>query len=394
MKPLPSTPARAIARGQSTSPTATVRSPRFRLFLLLLPLGLAACRDDKTATYRIPKEPDVPAHAPEPAARVTSAPMADPGGLAVAPADAGVLTWTAPAAWKTKPGSAMRKGSYTIGAEGGPTADLAITAFPGDVGGDLANVNRWRGQLALPPITATELPAALTTLSVNGLTLRVADLAGGTSEAPLRMLGVIVPHGSATWFFKLTGPDALVAKEKPAFMEFLQTVKVAPAHLPAPPAETPAPPTDMSGPPVVAASGPGLKWSAPARWQEQPVGGMRKATYTIPGDNGATAELAVTAFPGDVGGELANLNRWRGQLSLPPVAEAELAGTVTRLTVNGLPVTLADLEGTGVDGPQRMLGVMVPHGGATWFFKLTGPAALVAGEKPAFLAFVQTLSAP
>ena len=41
-----------------------------------------------------------------------------------------------------------------------------------------------------------------------------------------------------------------------------------------------------------------------------------------------------------------------------------------------------------------MLGVMVPHGGATWFYKLTGPAALVAGEKPAFLAFVQTLSAP
>ena len=33
-------------------------------------------------------------------------------------------------------------------------------------------------------------------------------------------------------------------------------------------------------------------------------------------------------------------------------------------------------------------------GGATWFFKLTGPVDLVAKEKPAFEAFVQTLSAP
>jgi len=51
------------------------------------------------------------------------------------------LTWTAPAHWKAKPGSAMRKGSYAIAGDGGE-ADLAITAFPGDVGGDLAAISR------------------------------------------------------------------------------------------------------------------------------------------------------------------------------------------------------------------------------------------------------------
>lgn len=371
--------------------------PRRPVLLMLLPLGLASCREAQVATYRIPKENDTP---PPVAAAAAPAVMgADTGGLVVASTETGGLTWTAPAAWKAKPGSAMRKGSYAIGAEGGPVADLAITAFPGDVGGDLANVNRWLGQLGRPPVAAAELAAVLTPLPGAGVAMQVVDLAGGTAEAPLRMLGAIVPHQGATWFFKLTGPDAVVAPEKAAFLEFLKTVKVsvqpaAPVAAPVAAAAAPsAPPVDMAGTLVVSANGPGLKWTAPAGWQEKPAAGMRKATFVISGANGATAELAVTAFPGDVGGDLANLNRWRGQLALPPVSEAEFAGAVTRLQVNGLGVTLADLTGGG-DNPQRLLGAMIPHAGATWFFKLTGPAALVAAEQPAFLSFVQTLSAP
>jgi hypothetical protein len=235
------------------------------------------------------------------------------------------------------------------------------------------------------------------------MAMKIVDLPGGTAEAPLRMLGAIVPLSGATWFFKLTGPDGVVAPEKAAFLEFLKTVKVsdqppaAPAAAPAPATAAPAAPSggmgDMASTPVVTASGPGLKWTAPAGWQEKTGVGMRKATFTISGANGASAELAVTAFPGDVGGDLPNLNRWRGQLALPPITEAEFAGAVTRLQVNGLAVTLADVTGGG-DKPQRLLGAMVPYAGATWFFKLTGPAALVAAEKPAFLSFVQTLSAP
>jgi hypothetical protein len=366
---------------------------------MVLPLLLASCREAQVTTYRIPKENEtlapVAAAAPSPAGM-----GADTGGLVVASTETGGLTWTAPVAWKARPGSSMRKGSYAIGAEGGPVADLAITAFPGDVGGDLANVNRWLGQLGRPPIAEAELAATVIPFPAAAMDMKIVDLAGGTAEAPLRMLGAIVPHQNATWFFKLTGPDAVVAPEKAAFLEFLKTVKVS-AQPPAAPVAAPvtataapaAAPADMAGTPVVSASGPGLKWTAPAGWQEKTGVGMRKATFTISGANGAAAELAVTAFPGDVGGDLANLNRWRGQLALPPVTEAEFAGAVTRLKVNGLTVTLADITGGG-DNPQRLLGAMVPHAGATWFFKLTGPAALVAAEKPAFLSFVQTLSAP
>ncbi len=141
---------------------------------------------------------------------MASTPVATAGGQA--------LVWTAPPEWKPKPGSAMRKGSYAIaGPEG--TADLGITAFPGDVGGNLANVNRWRGQLGLPPVDS--LDGAVEPLNVNGLAMLVFD---GANDGN-RMIGAIVPRPDETWFFKLTGPDALVARTKPAFIEFLKTVK-------------------------------------------------------------------------------------------------------------------------------------------------------------------------
>jgi hypothetical protein len=101
---------------------------------------------------------------------------------AVATAGGPGLTWTAPAHWKAKPGSSMRKGSFTIAGEGGE-GDLAITAFPGDVGGDLANLNRWRGQIQLPPVTQAEFDAAIQRIEPNGLKMTVVDVAGTGTNA-------------------------------------------------------------------------------------------------------------------------------------------------------------------------------------------------------------------
>ena len=146
----------------------------------------------------------------------------------------------------------------------------------------------------------------------------------------------------------------------------------------------------MAGTAVPTAQGTGLAWTAPAHWQVKPATAMRKGSYTVPGEAGAAADLSITAFPGDVGGEPANVNRWRGQVSLPPLGEGDIAGAVTRLNENGLAIGVVDFAGTGAN-PQRILGAMVPHEGSTWFFKLTGPDALVAKEKPAFLEFLKTI---
>ncbi|HEY8933414.1 MAG TPA: hypothetical protein VIM44_08890 [Rariglobus sp.] len=207
--------------------------------LLGLLLAAGGCRDDHVDAYRIPKEREVAADtalsggvAPQ-AANPVAVPVAGaPSGNdeATAPgatAGAASLTWTAPSAWTPKALGPMRKGSFTVtAADGGSSADLSITAFPGAVGGEFANVNRWRGQLSLPPIAEPELAGATTRVVVGELTFTVVDLAG-TGDQPQRILGAMAPFDQAMWFFKLTGPDALVAAEKPAFISFLKTVKVS-----------------------------------------------------------------------------------------------------------------------------------------------------------------------
>jgi hypothetical protein len=39
------------------------------------------------------------------------------------------------------------------------------------------------------------------------------------------LIGAIATYNGNSWFFKLMGPDPVVAAEKPAFLQFLQTVK-------------------------------------------------------------------------------------------------------------------------------------------------------------------------
>ncbi len=162
----------------------------------------------------------------------------------------------------------------------------------------------------------------------------------------------------------------------------------------APPSQGAAAGTTMASTAVPTATGDSLTWTAPEHWKAKPTSAMRKGSYAIPGDSGADADLSITAFPGDVGGEAANFNRWRGQLELPPLNEKELAEVVTHLEQNGLTFSVAEFVNHKGDKPQRIIGALVPYNGATWFFKLMGPEALVAREKPAFFAFLQTVKAP
>ena len=194
-------------------------------------LSLAACRKDEIVTYRVIQDPAPAAQpAPPPAGQARTmpgssrpGPQAPMANTAVTTAHGPGLAWTTPSDWSAGPDRPMRKATLLIpGEAGGPGAELAITAFPGDVGGNLANVNRWRQQLSLPPIGEAELGGALQHMDVGALHLDVVELVGGNGQ---RVLGAIVPHAGATWFFKVTGPDALVAANKDAFLAFLRTVR-------------------------------------------------------------------------------------------------------------------------------------------------------------------------
>lgn len=220
----------------------------FAVLLTALSLGTAACRRDEIKTYTVKKEaaPAAPAAAGLPAGHppvgLGSAPVSSgpaPSGADANPTMANTrvdtasgpsLVWEVPTGWRTGPERPMRKATLLVPDEnGGPGGEIAVTAFPGDVGGNLANVNRWRQQLTLPPIGEAELGGALQHLDVGALHVDLVDITGPSKPpaATQRVLGAIVPYSGATWFFKLTGPDAVVAREKDRFVAFLRTLRPA-----------------------------------------------------------------------------------------------------------------------------------------------------------------------
>ena len=190
--------------------------------VLVTTLLLAGCKDREIVTYRAPKDPPPVM----PGAKPSSTPAAgDSMASTAVPTGSDLLSWTAPAGWIAKAPGAMRKGSFTVKGADGAEADLSITAFPGDTGGLLANLNRWRGQLALPPLADNQLDGALEHADANGLHFEIVDFTGTSKGAPTRIVGAVLSRPGETWFFKLMGPDALVASQKPAFLEFLRSVK-------------------------------------------------------------------------------------------------------------------------------------------------------------------------
>ena len=165
------------------------------LFLLLLGTS-AACRRDKIEVRREPKD---------------------------APARSHGLTWTTPAGWKEKPGDGMRVATFEL-PKGPGKAEATIVALPGDVGGELANVNRWRGQLALPPIAAVSLAGARVNVPSAAGSVAVYDFTGAGKAPPRLVVGMIQVDGTL-WFLKLMGAKDAVAAAKPAFLKMLQGLK-------------------------------------------------------------------------------------------------------------------------------------------------------------------------
>lgn len=369
--------------------TFSARTLRLAPAALVGLMLVSGCRKAPITSYRIPHE--TPA-APSPTSASNPSDMAS----RAVPAANGApdIHWTLPSEWTNLPDqSGMRKGSFSVKDAEGHEASIAVTVFPGDVGGDLANINRWLGQLQLPPITEAALPATITeTVLPIGVFKRV-DLVGGDAPADTahdhraRILGAWLKQDDRTWFFKMNGDSSLVDTQHATFEAFLKSVHFSTSSaMDSAPMAMPAMPVASGTPP--AGSGE-LTWTAPSSWVAKAPGAMRKASYTVAGE----ADFSVIAFPGQAGGDLANVNRWRGQVQLPPLTDEQLAAETTTLQAGDLTFVVVDFSGQSKTGATRLIGAILPYGGQSYFFKLMGPDTLVAGAKPEFLAFLKSVNA-
>ena len=131
------------------------------------------------------------------------------------------INWDVPQGWSPAPASAMRYASFTAAGNSGDKIDISVVTFPGDGGSDAENVNRWRQQIGLPATDASTLKSAIAPVKSGDTDFSSVDLTGANS----RLLAAWARRDGRTWFFKLTGPNAAVEKEKPKFVKFLQSVR-------------------------------------------------------------------------------------------------------------------------------------------------------------------------
>jgi hypothetical protein len=95
-------------------------------------------------------------------------------------------------------------------------------------------------------------------------------------------------------------------------------------------------------------------------------------------------------LPGPAGGELANVNRWRGQIGLPPLDEAALAAARQVVKAKAGPLKVYDFTNEAKPG-SRLVAALAESGGNTWFVKMTGDAEAVGAARPDFMKLLGSL---
>ncbi|MFG0332174.1 MAG: hypothetical protein ACF8TS_02335 [Maioricimonas sp. JB049] len=260
----------------------------------------------------------------------------------------GDLSWTLPDDWTEEKGSGLRFATLKIPAEEPPLEVTVIRLAAPDLNSPQflrGNVNRWRDQVSLPPVEGDDWKqksddADVTDLKLAGQDGTLVDLKGETDElGDARML-----------------------------------VAVIPAPAPARPATPPPSSTSPSAP---------ITYTVPEGWEERPASSFRLASFMASGEGG-DLDVSVSTAGGSV---LANVNRWRGQVGLPTVSEAELEAGSQSIDVDGTTGTLVELAGS----EQTILGVILPREGSTWFLKGTGTNAAAERERDAFETFVRSV---
>ena len=355
-------------------------------------LGLSACDDaPQIRVYDAPvaARPDVDAITQ--AAGLRRGDFAAPVPAA-GPADGSVtrMTWALPDGWRAT-GEANAFRVDTLITPSG--AEVAVSRVPGPPGNMTANVNRWRGQLGLAELEPKAVMPLVRQSDNPDAVGYVTELRN--PETDQAMTVAWFEFDRVSWFFKLTGDTAAVEAATP---DFLALTDGAERVRPGSPAPAMAPERhahhEHADPHAALHAGSeeagefdtgevaGLR---PAGWAQAPAKPPRVASFHTAGH----ADVSVTFFPGDVGGDLANINRWRGQLGLPPLDDLAQQDSFGFPPANPV-LRIYNLRGGG----QGILAAIIPDSRGRWFIKLQGAAAEADAQRENLMAFIGALRLP
>lgn len=256
--------------------------------------------------------------------------------------------WDLGDAWKEQPGSGMRYANLQLG-----DVQFSVIKLPLPPGPErkyiLDNVNRWRGQVGLGPLTSAQLSQmSYKVKTADDLNVTVVDLKGKQSSAAMA---------------------PMAGGGRPGMR----------------PGMNAGPRPGTGAPPSGAAASTGssaFTGTTPDNWTEQKAGMMQLAKYTVEHD-GATATISVSQAGGGV---KANIDRWRGQVGLKPLESED------DIEAEAIQVSGEDSMYIPIAGEAKSITVaMVPRGRSVWFFKLMGDSAAVEKEAAAFREYLSTI---
>lgn len=151
----------------------------------------------------------------------------EPAGPSDSPAPPSSITYEAPPEWQpgqrvvSRSAFAVPREAAFVVQEGERSVDISVTALGAAAGAVLPNVNRWRSQAGLEPITAAQLAEETKKIDMNGVEGDYFRLVGPQKA----ILGVIATHGGKAWFVKLDGDHDLAVKLEKDFEAFARSIK-------------------------------------------------------------------------------------------------------------------------------------------------------------------------
>jgi len=319
-------------------------------------------------------------------ASATQAPMENP------------FRFTLPEGWAELEPTQMRV--INLRPAGNPDLECALTVLPGDGGGLTANINRWRDQMGLGPIGDEEV-AGMPRASLLGEAATIVDLRGdytgmgSVAREDWGLLGLVLTTERFTLFVKMTGPGELVSAERPGFELFSGSLRaVFPGDESDPHAGHDHPPGQHppEGPEDVTGDTGMFEYELPDGWSVGPARMMRELNLEV----GEASQCFVIVLPREGGGLSMNINRWRGEVGLDPIDNAEIAA-LPKVELLGAEVPLLEIhgeyEGMGGTGGEDMtvFGVPLIRQDSSVFVKFVGPREEAAAEKERFLELLTTL---
>lgn len=250
--------------------------------------------------------------------------------------------WELPPKWIKGQARPMRFATLRIG-ESKPPLEMAISDLPApqDL---LFNINRWRGQMSLPPIKQEELDS---------------------SKKPLKS------KIDKSWLFDVNGryQGSMMGQgmRPPMQGNFDQPAAIS----------EPAPP----------------QAKMPEGWEPGPTSAIVPLRFQKQIGSG-TAQISVSRLPAAVNEWDPNVALWAEQVELQELTADQLKERTRAVEIDGVSGSLIRLIPDDESKAKGTIGVMVKHNEWAWFIKLTGDRKIVAENEETFIEFLKTIKLP